>query len=53
MSSDNVLPMSLEYSVTYVPERFKNTRRAKLKLLVLPIFCIENIRNEPLATDLD
>ncbi len=22
MSSDNVLPMSLEYSVTYVPERF-------------------------------
>jgi len=23
MSLDNVLPMSLEYSVTYVPERFR------------------------------
>ena len=23
MSSDNVLPMSLEYFVTYVPERFR------------------------------
>jgi hypothetical protein len=45
MSLDNVLPMSLEYSVTYVPERFIGFSRTHQEVLDVEIRTERRVRH--------